>query len=312
MRKRITVTGVNKVFFFFAVLFMIFQFILVAFTITQGENFITEQTYKIILVNEYIIILIPVLVYTFYNKLPIKETFRFNKLELVHALLIILASFPAYMAALMFNNIAVYFIQFFGDVRQQPMPVPQNIMELMVGLFIIALTPAICEELLHRGLLLKAYEKRGSYRAVVIVSILFGIFHFDITNFFGPVFLGLIIGYYVIRTNSIFAGILAHFMNNAIAEVIFYFTADFRTSESVQISAAELGSIIILGLVSLFILWLIMLLFNKATEGKFEVKPPISSVKNDIRSITSHWPITVISLLYLLLALLYIVSIASI
>ena len=65
----------------------------------------------------------------------------------------------------------------------------------------------VCEELMHRGFLLTAYERRGSYRAVVIIAILFGLFHFDIMNLAGPIFLGLIIGYYVIRTGSIFAGI---------------------------------------------------------------------------------------------------------
>ena len=75
---------------------------------------------------------------------------------------------------------------------------------------------------MHRGFLLTAYERRGSYRAVVIVAILFGLFHFDIMNLLGPIFLGAVFGYYVIRTDSIFAGILAHFLNNAIVVVIQY------------------------------------------------------------------------------------------
>jgi membrane protease YdiL (CAAX protease family) len=312
MKRKITVTGVNKVFFFFALLFMIFQLILISMTVKYGTNFIDEKTYSIILINEYVIILIPVLIYTIYNRLPIKETFRLNKIGLIPSVIIILAAFPAYMAALMFNNLVIYFLQFIGDIPQQPIPVPKDIPQLLVGIFVIAVSPAICEELLHRGLMLKAYEKRGTFKAIVITSIYFGIFHFDITNLLGPIFLGIIIGYYVVRTNSIFAGMLAHFMNNTIAELIYYFTAHQRKTGPVKISLEELQAIIIIGLIGLFFVWILMIFFNRATRGKFVIHPPISSVKKDIVSIASHWPIVSIIVLFITLAGLYIVSIASV
>jgi membrane protease YdiL (CAAX protease family) len=244
--------------------------------------------------------------------LPIKETFRLNKIGLVPSVIIILASFPAYFAALMFNNIVIYFLQFIGDIPQQPIPVPENVSQLLVGIFVIAVSPAICEELLHRGLMMKAYEKRGTFKAIIITSIFFGMFHFDITNLLGPIFLGIIIAYYVVRTNSIFAGMLAHFMNNAIAELIYYFTAHQRKAGPVKISLEELQAIIIIGLIGLFFVWILMIFFNRATRGKAVIHPPISSVKKDIVSIASHWPIVTIIVLFITLTGLYLVSIGSI
>lgn len=312
MNKKLTIKGVNKVFFFFASLFMIFQMIIVAIATKYGDRFIDNNTYAIILINQYIVVLMPVLIYTIYSRLPIKETFRFNKLELTSAVIIIIASFPAYMVAVMLNNIAVFFLQFIGDIPQQAIPVPENIPQLIVGIFVIAVSPAICEELLHRGLMLKAYEKRGTFKALIITSVFFGIFHFDITNLLGPIFLGILIGYYVIRTNSIFAGMLAHFINNSIAELIFYFTADQRVPGVIRISTNELGAIIIVGLGAFFVLWMIITAFNRHTEGKFEVQPPISTVKKDVISIVSHWPIICIFILFITLAGLYLISISMV
>jgi len=230
MRGKNTITGANKFFFAFTIIFLFFQFLL---TITVGvlsviigvefaTDFIDRNIYSILLINQFVIILIPVLVYTLVKKLDIKEVFRLNKLDFAPAVIIILMAVPAYFVAVMLNTIVVYILQFIGNVPAQSIPVPQNLSELVVGILIVGVTPSICEEMMHRGIMLSAYERRGSKKAIVITAIFFGIFHFDITNLLGATFLGLLIGYYVIKTNSIFAGALAHFLNNTINEILQY------------------------------------------------------------------------------------------
>lgn len=309
MNRKITLTGANIVFFVFVVLFIAFQFVLMFFTIIYGENFLDDKIYGILLINEYILILIPVLAYVFIKKLNIREVFRFNKIGVLPALLILLVSVPAYLAALMLNNAVVYLLQYIGDVPNQPIPVPKNIAELIVGIIIVAVSPAICEEMLHRGILLRAYENRGSMKAVVITSIFFGIFHFDITNLLGPIFLGLLIGYYVIRTNSIFAGMFAHFLNNTIAELFQYYYRDVPQPDKITISAEEMGSVILYGTIGLILVGIFIRIFKQITEGKSSIRAPISSIKNDIVSVISHWPIIVIFALYLFMIGMYLLSI---
>jgi len=299
MNGKITLTGANLVFFVFAVLFVIFQFILIFLTAIYGGEFLYKNVYKILLINEYVLILIPVLVYSLIKKLDFKEVFRLNRLGFLPAVLIFLLSVPAYLVALMLNNAVIYLLQFLGDVPYQPMPVPQNPAELIVEIAIVAVSPAICEELLHRGILLRAYENRGSMKAVVITSIYFGIFHFDVTNLLGPIFLGLLIGYYVIRTNSIFAGVLAHFLNNAIAVLSQYFLRGTSQPDEVRISAGWMWEIILFGIVGLIIVAEFMHLFKLATEGKHELQPPVSGVGQDIVYIITQWPIIIIFALYM-------------
>lgn len=305
MNKKITLTGANIVFFIFSAVFIVYQ---TAFTVIFGEKFLMDHIYLVVLINEFVVILVPVLLYVLMKKANFKETFRFRKLDPIHGLLVALLSVAAYPVAMMLNNIVVYFLQFVGDIPAQPIPTPGNLPELFTGLLVVAVSPAICEELFHRGLLLSAYERRGSMKAVVITAIFFGIFHFDMTNFLGPVFLGLLIGYYVIRTNSIFAGMLAHFLNNAISEILQYFLADGNVPEKLTVSSQELGQIVLLGLAGLILTGLLLVVFKRATEGRAVTVPSISRIRQDAVSILSHWPVILVLLLYVGLMLLFILS----
>lgn len=307
MRGKLTITGVNIVFFIFTVAFIGFQFLLLPLVPVFGFDFIYENVYGILLVNEFVIILVPVMVYIIRNKISLRDTLRFKSLNPMATVLIVLMAIPGCFVATALNNLVVYVFQFIGNIEPQPLPIPQNTAQLIIGILIVAVSPAICEELLHRGLLLRAYEKRGSYKAIVITGIFFGFFHFNITNFLGPIFLGTLFGYYVLRTDSIFAGMLAHFLNNAFAEIMLYVYRDQPVPRYMTISANDLFSSLIIGAGSFIILLLLLLWFRHVTSGKYRFKPSISRAGKDFASIISHWPIIVILVLYVFMLLINII-----
>ena len=312
MKNKITVTGANTVFFIFTVLFLLAQVVLLILSAVHGPDFIDNHMYPILLVNQYFLILIPVLFYLFIGRLNFKEVLRLKPPGVLPSLLIIACAIPAYFVASFINTFLMYFLQFLGDIPAQSIPVPKDVKELIIGLFIVALSPAICEEALHRGVMLKAYEKRGSVTAVVITAVIFGFFHFDITNLLGPIFLGLLIGYYVIRTNSIFAGMLAHFANNAIAEVIQYiFRFDIPSEKTITIPFGDLVNSAAWGAGGLVILVILLMCFRGATLGKYQPRPPIAGVREDIVSVISHWPMICVFVLYMLIALLSLFAIMA-
>ncbi len=77
--------------------------------------------------------------------------------------------------------------------------------------------PAICEEILIRGIVFTEYEKKlGAFAAILGSSILFALLHFDNENFLSYLYAGLILGIAVHTTNSIIAPIILHFSNNFI------------------------------------------------------------------------------------------------
>ena len=85
--------------------------------------------------------------------------------------------------------------------------------------FIAALTPAVCEELVFRGVLLQSLgrEMRG-WKAVALSAAVFGAFHLSFETalrFLPTAFIGLLMGWVVWHSRSIFASMLMHFVNNA-------------------------------------------------------------------------------------------------
>ena len=91
-------------------------------------------------------------------------------------------------------------------------------------ILLIAFTPAVCEELVFRGVLLQGLASELPMRRAVIGSALvFGAFHLSfetVIRFLPTAWLGLLMGYVVWHTRSIFASMLMHFLNNAAAVVL--------------------------------------------------------------------------------------------
>jgi sodium transport system permease protein len=93
-------------------------------------------------------------------------------------------------------------------------------------LFVAALTPAICEELVFRGVLLQSLSREvRAWRAVLISAAVFGAFHLSFESalrFLPTAWIGLLMGWVVWHSRSIFASMLMHFLNNAFVVVLLW------------------------------------------------------------------------------------------
>jgi len=90
---------------------------------------------------------------------------------------------------------------------------------LLLSVALVAFLPAVSEEMLFRGIMLSGFSRRSKTLGVVLTALLFSMVHFYPRAL--PIFpLGLVLGYVVIRTGSIFAGMLVHFANNAATLVV--------------------------------------------------------------------------------------------
>lgn len=91
----------------------------------------------------------------------------------------------------------------------------------VVFLFIaLALTPAICEELLFRGYLQRQVERGlGTVASIALVGVLFGLYHLRLSQVLPLSLLGVYLGYVVWVTGSLWAGVLVHLLNNGLAVI---------------------------------------------------------------------------------------------
>jgi membrane protease YdiL (CAAX protease family) len=133
-----------------------------------------------------------------------------------------------------------------------------SIPEFLVVILAIALTPAICEEFLFRGLIFKNFNKSLSLKASVFYTgLIFALFHFHPFNLLPLILLGVYLTFVVYYSESIFTSVVCHFINNFIsAYVVFIFGYDITSSENMK--PDEINQLIISGIISLIIFVLIL------------------------------------------------------
>lgn len=90
---------------------------------------------------------------------------------------------------------------------------------LAINLVMIAVLPAIGEELLFRGVLLRLFrEWSGSpHFAVLVSAFFFSALHLQFYGFLPRFILGIVLGYLFVWTRSIWVPVLVHLFNNGIA-----------------------------------------------------------------------------------------------
>ncbi len=141
----------------------------------------------------------------------------------------------------------------------------QSTMGLLVNVLMIGVIAAVGEELIFRGLLQRLLHEmiRNVHLAVVITAVLFSAFHFQFFSFLPRFVLGIILGYLMVYGRSIWFPILAHFVNNVMGVVYYYFysrgSADDMLEEIGTSSMLPVTALISLLLFVLFFLWWIYL-----------------------------------------------------
>jgi membrane protease YdiL (CAAX protease family) len=92
---------------------------------------------------------------------------------------------------------------------------------LAVRLLVVAALPALCEELLTRGVLARAIRPAvGRVLAVAISAFVFAAFHLSLVRFVPTFLLGALLASITLAADSVWPAVLAHFLNNAIAIAI--------------------------------------------------------------------------------------------
>ena len=95
---------------------------------------------------------------------------------------------------------------------------------LLLNLLVIALIPAVGEELTFRGVLQQGLMRRvkSPHVAILLSAAIFSFIHFQFYGFLPRMFLGILLGYMFYITGSLWTSIAMHFVNNGTAVVLYY------------------------------------------------------------------------------------------
>lgn len=142
-----------------------------------------------------------------------------------------------------------------------------------VRYLIVAVSPAICEEAVHRGFILHYLKPiNRKWLIVLIMGILFGLFHLDPMRFLATGILGGVITYIAIETENMFYPFLLHLLNNSLSVLASLATegTDLEAANSMAYTLPVVGSYLMFLCVSPWLIWAgVSLVRPKNAEKKF-------------------------------------------
>lgn len=117
----------------------------------------------------------------------------------------------------------------------------KSLSDLGINLIMFGLLPAVGEELFFRGALfaiIKEWTQR-KHLTIFITAFLFSAIHLQFYGFLPRFLLGVGFGYLFVFTGSLWAPMLAHFLNNSMAVIVAYFFYQGKSS----INQDDFGSV---------------------------------------------------------------------
>jgi len=148
---------------------------------------------------------------------------------------------------------------------------------------IIGLTPAICEEIAFRGFILSGLRGMGhKWGAIILTSVIFGLAHGLLQQSLSACAVGIVIGYIVVKSGSLWPGVLFHFTHNSLSVLQSHITPKLQDSHPLLrflfFPGCDDGSLfyspqatLVLGLLGLGVLWWLRSLpYNRSPEERLQ------------------------------------------
>ena len=191
---------------------------------------------------------------------------------------------PAFM-----SEIEQYFQDMEASAREltEMLAAAPTIGTMLLNLVVLAAVPAIGEELSFRGVLLGLIDgdttlgarispSRRTHIAVWVVGIIFSLIHFQFYGFIPRMLLGVVLGYLLVWTGSLWVPMVAHFTNNALV-VLLYFAEEHFAINSESLESFGTGATSWAGwlsiLLSLLLLWLVRNAVQKRSSAPHPANP---------------------------------------
>ena len=97
--------------------------------------------------------------------------------------------------------------------------------DLLLQLLVVALIPALCEEFFFRGAIQQTLQRwfGNAHVAIIVTALFFSLAHGDAYGLVPRFLLGIMLGYLFFLSGSMVVNVCAHFFNNAMVVVMFYF-----------------------------------------------------------------------------------------
>lgn len=204
-----------------------------------------------------------------------------SRQQLILSAVIMFIAFPLINALALWNE-SLHLPSFLAEVEQwmrqaerKAMAITNAFIEvdslvgLLMNILIIAIIPALGEEILFRGLIQKELFKRSNkiHLSIWFTAFLFSAMHLQFLGFVPRFLIGGLLGYLFYWSGSIWLPIVAHFINNATAVILVYFIGQNRISPKIETLGTDDGQFSML-ILSFFAISLLLYLLKSISASK--------------------------------------------
>lgn len=156
--------------------------------------------------------------------------------------------------------------------------VARSVPELLFVMTVAALTPAICEELMFRGLIQKNFTlSGGNVKGFILAGTIFGLYHMNPFWLLPLMALGVYFSFIQYRSQTLILPIIAHFMNNAAATVSVYVFGSTESSTPTMFMGETMEpamtTVLGTGIFFIIIFFLVIVQYIKVTERVLNPAP---------------------------------------
>lgn len=198
------------------------------------------------------------------TKAPLREV-GVRKCRPKYFLYALLLQFGLLFALGDLNNLFVELLKKLFGYEPSSVPLPSLDGFGVVGvIFAVALVPAICEEMVFRGVMVNSVKKSGVVFTVLVNGALFSLFHMNPAQTIYQFLCGCAFALMAYRSGSVFPTVLAHFLNNAFVILSEKFAWSF---EGVGYTV-----LLVLSALSLIAAIVLLVLDRNGERGKANVK----------------------------------------
>ncbi len=285
----------------------LFLLIIILFSLSSGliDGFIPDSIEGII--HQPIFLGVPVIIYIILRKKNLVRTLRLNTISVKDMLTMVLVAVVMQPAVYLLASIAqVIFgnqLEFlFADLMDQP---------YWYLIITVAILPAIFEELVLRGVIMDAYRGQKLYTVIIMNGLLFGLFHMNMNQFVYTFFIGTVLSLSVYYTNSIYAGMIIHFVNNFLSIYVMSFPDSLYSKFELWLFALEtpldIVKFIVFGTISFLLTFRIVNAMGRRNRKLYLHDASLMSYEKVV-----NWPLMVLIGIFLVFSILLTIAVTSI
>ena len=223
-----------------------------------------------IALTQLMIIGLPLL-FAYYIKSDFKKVFSLKLPKFKHLIGATSLWIGTYLIVFVITNIILYYFPQNQEIVEGLNDALFTKDNLLLNICLVALMPAICEEVFFRGFILTSFKhNKKSYRGAIVASgILFGMMHMDFIRIVPTSILGMAFAYAVCKTNSIGVSMFMHLLNNGFAVVVTYLSS--KMLENVETTTAtylSFNQLFVFLILSIMFISVAVLLFKEKKSLK--------------------------------------------